>query len=277
MKKILVHFYGYKSKSMSEAVDILMSNQSGQNIIDVIVYDQTNIARPEKFNNCEYNHIHWDSLLSRFSYLNNSRSKKGYDFFMYVDGAKLFEKNWDMELVMGNSGRQVVLSGSNNIIFDKENYKFYPKYDKVEISSATETGWVVKDFFFIPFELFAAMPDVSMFKYYGMEELYSMFLANYRIPVVAIPSAWVLDKEPSILERDFVPFSIYHNYNKVIDIFKKENKSYEGLENLCLITGYDFSMLNYFPYQINDVEYSLAMHIDLLSEKRFHDTQKSIY
>lgn len=277
MKKILVHFYGYKSKLMPNAVEQLMLNQSGQNDIHVVVYDQTNISRPEKFNNYEYHHIHWDSLLSSFSYINRSKSKTRYDFFMYVDGAKMFEKNWDIELIMGSQAKEVVLSGSNRVIFNKEKYRFYPTYSKEKTELAVETGWLVKDFFFMPFELFKTLPDVSIFKYYGIEEFYSMFLASSDIKVIAIPSKWVTDKEPDILEQDFIPFSIYHNYAIVIDSFKKRNKLVLGVDRLSKIVDYDFSMLKYFPYPINDVEYNPRMNLDLMSEKRFHDTQKSLY
>jgi hypothetical protein len=276
MKKILVHFYGYKSKAMPEAVSRIIHNQSGQNIIEVVVYDQTNVSRPEKFQ-CSYNHIHWDSLSSRFSYINQSKSRNGYDFFMYVDGAKMFEKNWDIELVMGSHDGKIVLSGSNNIVFDKQDYRFYPSYKKVETGQAVQTNWVTKDFFFIPFDLLRSLPDISMFKYNGIEEVYSMFMANADIPVVAIASPWVVDNEPSILEKDFLPFSMYHNYNKLVDCFKKVSTQFAGIDKLSAVTGYDFSMLNYFPYQINDVEYNPMMNLDLMSERRFHDTQKSLY
>jgi hypothetical protein len=277
MKKILVHFYGYKSKLMPEAVEQIVLNQSGQNAIDVVVYDQTNVSRSEKFNNHEYHHIHWDSLLSRFSYINISKSKNNYDFFMYVDGAKMFEKNWDLELVMGSQDRQLVFSGNNKIVFNKEKYRFYPTYSKQKIDLATETGWLVKDFFFIPFDLFKVLPDTSIFKYHGMEEFCSMFLARNLIPVVAISSAWVKDLEPDILEKDFLPFSIYHNYSKVIDSFKKIPGSVLGVDELSKVTGYNFSVLKYFPYPVNDVEYNAMMNLDLMSERRFHDTQKSLY
>ena len=84
MPRILVHFYGYKSKELPHAVKSLLSNSSGQNDIDVVVFDQLNLERREKFENVEYNYIHWDNLKSRFSYLNDSKSKDGYDFFLYV-------------------------------------------------------------------------------------------------------------------------------------------------------------------------------------------------
>ena len=95
---------------MPEAVEQLILNQSGQNIIDIVCYDQTNVSRPEKFNSGEYHHIHWDSLVSRFYYINISKSRPGYDFFMYVDGAKMFDKNWDAELVSKSSLKNIVIS-----------------------------------------------------------------------------------------------------------------------------------------------------------------------
>lgn len=262
---------------MPDAVKQIILNQSGQNIIDVVVYDQTNVARPEKFDNCEYHHIHWDNLMSRFSYINRSKSKTNYDFFMYVDGAHIFEKNWDSELLSKSSLGHLVLSGSNDIVFDKEDYRFFPRYNKVKTESAIETGWLVKDFFFASFDLFKIFPDISMFKYHGAEEYLSLFLANLKIPVMSIASSWVIDQEPGILEKGFTPFSIYHNYSKVIDSFKKRNDFLEGVEELSHITGYDFSMLRYFPYPVNDVEYNPIMNLDLMSERRFHDTQKSLY
>lgn len=277
MKKILVHFYGYKSKLMPEAVNKLISNQSGQNIVDVVVYDQTNVSRPEKFVQCEYSHVYWDNLTSRFYYLNISKSRSGYDFFMYVDGAKMFNKDWDIEFVDRNSLEQLLLSGSNKLVFDTESYRFYPQYSKVETESPIETGWLVKDFFFTKFDLFKRFPDISMFKYHGMEEYLSMFLANHKVPVVSVSSSWVVDNEPNILEKGFLPFSIYHNYTKVIDSFKKRNDSIAGVDELSRITGYDLAMLKYFPYPVNDVEYNPIMNLDIMSERRFHDTQKSLY
>ena len=154
---------------------------------------------------------------------------------------------------------------------------FYPKYNKIKIDSQMETGWLVKDFFFVPFDLFQTFPDVSIFKYYGVEEYLSMFFANSKTPIISVASYWVVDKEPSILEKGFIPFSIYHNYTKIIDSFKKRNEFISGVEELSKITEYDFSMLRYFPYPINDVEYNTTMNLDLLSERRFHDTQKRLY
>jgi len=277
MKKILVCFYGYKSKLLAQSVEQLINNQSGENTVQVVVYDQTNISRPEKFLDTEYSHIHWDNLTSRFVYLNFLKKRKDFDYFMYVDGSKMFDKNWDSELLAASSDVDVILSGNHDVVFNKGNYRFYPEYQKIKINSKTKTNWVVKDFFFVSFNLFKTLPDMSMFKYHGAEECLSLFAASKGIPVLAMPSSLVIDDEPSIMEKDFIPFAIYNHYSKIIDSFKKKEGSIGGVDQLMNIIDYDFSSLEYFPYPVNDIEYSLSTNLDKMSERRFHEVQKSIY
>jgi hypothetical protein len=274
MNRILVYFYGYKSRSLPQAVEQLIKNQSGQNSIYVLVYDQTNVSRPEKFLDAEYNHITWDTLTSKFKNFSFLKKRNDFDFFMYIDGAKMFEKDWDIELL---NYKKLIVSGNHDIIFNKDNYKFYPDYIRKEIDTEKKTNWVVKDFFFMPFSLFKTLPDISIFKYYGVEEYLSLHAANVGISVVAIPTRLMIDQEPSILEKDFIPFSLYHNYAKVIDCFKSKDGSMAGVDKLMDIIDYNFTGLEYFPYPVNDVDYKFISNLDKMSEQRFSVTQKSIY
>ena len=181
MPRILVHFYGYKSKELPHAVKSLLSNSSGQNDIDVVVFDQLNLERREKFENVEYNYIHWDNLKSRFSYLNDSKSKDGYDFFLYVDGAKVFQGNWDMELVMGHGGRNVVMSGNHSILFNKDNYRFYSDYTLGDIDHTLRTNWIVKDFIFTQNKKILFLQITKTSKYFLFPMSHSTFcLSTYR-------------------------------------------------------------------------------------------------
>ena len=277
MKKILVYFYGYKSKSLPRAVEELIKNQSGQNHIQVVVYDQTNVSRPEKFPEAEYNHVHWDSLASRFKCLYLLKKRNSFDFFMYIDGAKVFEKDWDLELLKYQDQTKVILSGNHDIVFNKDNYKFYPDYNKIKITEATKNNWFVKDFFFMKFSLFENLPDISIFKYYGVEEYISMYAAHTGISIVALPTHLITDLETSIEENDFIPFSLYHNYSKVIDSFKSKDESMPGIKELMELVDYDFRSLEYFPYNTNDVEYDFFSNLDKISEQRFHLVQNEIY
>jgi hypothetical protein len=277
MKKILVYFYGYKSKLLPEAVEQLIKNQSFQNDVHIVVYDQTNLSRKEKFNNVKYNHLHWDSLISRFEYMNLFKNTKVFDFFMYIDGAKMFGKNWDLELLKYQDKKNIILSGNHEIVFNKNNYKFYPEYNKIKIMETTKNNWFVKDFFFIQFDLFKSFPDISIFKYYGVEEYISMYAAYNDISIVALPTNYIVDQEPDIKENDFVPFSLYHNYSKIIDCFKSKNGSMPGVKELMSLVDYDFYRLEYFPYNTNDVEYTFFSNLDNISQEKFHIVQKEIY
>jgi hypothetical protein len=277
MKKILVYFYGYKSKLLPQAVEQLIKNQSGQNDIHVVVYDQTNVSRPEKFLEVEYNHVHWDSLVSRFKCFYLLKKRKDFDFFMYVDGAKMFEKDWDLEFLRYQDQTDTILSGNHDIAFNKNNYKFYPDYSKTKIITATKNNWFVRDFFFMPFSLFEKFPDISIFKYYGVEEYISMYAAYNRISIVALPTDLITDLETSIEENDFIPFSLYHNYSKVIDSFKSKDESMPGIKELMELVDYDFRNLEYFPYNTNDVEYIFFSNLDKIGEQRFHLVQHEVY
>jgi hypothetical protein len=277
MKKILVYFYGYKSKLLAQSVEQLLKNQSGQNHIQVVVYDQTNVSRPEKFLGTEYTHVHWDSLASRFKCLYLLKKRTSFDFFMYVDGAKMFQKDWDLDLLKYQNHGKIILSGNHGIVFNKDNYKFYPEYSKVSIERVTQTNWVSKDFFFMHFSIFKNLPDISMFKYHGVEEYLSMYSAKEGIPVVAIPTSLVIDKEANIMDNDFIPFSLYHNYSKIIDCFRSKDESMPGIRELMRLIDYNFMRLEYFPYNVNDTDYQSLSNLDRIAEKRFHSVQKEIY
>lgn len=272
MKSISVHFWGYKSKDLPEAVNNLISNQSGQNSIHVYVYDQTNLDRSDKFNVLSYTHVPWDSIKSPFTYLNYSLTNNKTDYFMYVEGAKFFEKNWDLELVMSHNDQNVVISGNNAIKFENE-YKFYPLYKKIKTDRALITNWIDQEFIFMSTKLFKDFPDISSLKYLGASDIYSLYCAYRKIPIQCIASAWIRDTDDSLLKSDYIPFSIKHKYNTVIDIYKKNKNIYfqdlacsELLESLI---GFDFSKLSYLPYIQDDVDYSLEMAIDSVGEERF--------
>ena len=125
MSTIQVFVYGFKSKGLSESVKTMLHNQSGQNEISVVVYDQTNLNRNEKFDGVEYNHLQWDGMVSKFKYLKDKLSSCNKDYFLYIDGEVFLERNWDLELVMGHGGRDIVISGNHAVEFDQSEYKFY--------------------------------------------------------------------------------------------------------------------------------------------------------
>lgn len=279
MKTIFVHFWGYKSKELPDAVNALISNQSGQNKVIVSVFDQVNIGRRDKFNSDMYEHIRWDSLESPYKLLSRSINSAETDFFMYVDGAVHFEQGWDLELTLGHGGRDVVISGSAGIHFEEES-KFYPSYRRFESNTATITNWVSHDFIFMTSEMFRSFPDISALKYIGLEDVFSLYAAHIGVPVQSIPSAWCRRLDKSLFENDYVPFSPKHNYSLVIDIYRgSRNLFFDDLscvDRLKQFVGFDFSSLHYLPYPHSDISYDPEMQLDSMSAERFSKAIRSI-
>lgn len=279
MKTIFVHFWGYRSKNLPEAVNDLIKNQSGTNKVIVSVYDKTNINRKEKFFSNFYKHISWDTLESQYYYLDLSLRTSNTDFFMYVNGAIKFEKNWDIELVMSSCDKDVIISGNTDINFNDE-YKFYPSYEKCNISNAKVVHWINQDFVFMNSLMFKDFPSLSTLKYRGLEDVYSLYAAYKGIPVQCIPTNWCSRIDSSIFEADYVPFSVSHNYSQVIDIYNGvKNMFFDDLECVKILSNlikYDLYKLKNTPFSVNDIFYSQSMDIDGLGSERFLKNVRSI-
>lgn len=282
MTTIDVLVYGYKNKGLPDSVQSMFKNQSGNYTINIKVYDQTNLNRLDKFPDVEYTHIFWDDVRSKFSFLEKIVNNSNSEYFMYVDGSIYFEKNWDMELVMGHGGNNVIFSGMNGIVFNKNNnYKFYSDYQKTVIPSTQISNWIVKDFIFMKTDLFKTFPSIQKLKYRGYEEVYSFYAASKDIPIFAIASAWAKNNDVPINSFDYLPFAINNNYNVLIDNIKGSNKFFlsdlTGVDKLSNFHGYDFRMLSHVPFIQNDIEYDPRMDIDSMDGERFHNVINSIY
>jgi hypothetical protein len=280
MSTIDVFVYGFKSKGLPESVKTLIENQSGNNKVSVYVYDQTNLRRDDKFNNVAYIHLHWDEMVSKFKYLEERLYKSSADYFMYIDGEVYLEKNWDMELVLGHGGRDIVISGNHALEFDSSEHKFYTKYKTNKINTTTETNWVKKELVFMSTHRFKSMPSISLLKHNGIEEVYSLFCALNNVKVYALATDWYR-AFGSIFDNDFIPFSPNSNYNMVIDTLKSiPNKLFPipvEVSRLSNLVGYDFNMLSRLPFERNDIDYDPVMNLDSMSSERFHVPGKSMY
>jgi hypothetical protein len=280
MSTVDVFVYGFKSKGLPDSVKQLLENQSGTNSISVIVYDQTNLSRNDKFSDVKYNHIQWDNMVSKFKYLKDEINSSTAEYFMYIDGDVYLEKNWDMELVMGHGGRDIVMSGNHALEFDLSDYKFYTNYKMHHINTTIKTSWIKKELMFMSTERFKSMPNLSLLKHNGIEEIYSLFCALNNIEVYAIATAWYRTSG-SIFDNDFIPFSPNSNYNLVIDTLRSmPNRLFPvpvDVGRLSNLVGYDFQRLSRLPFERNDIEYDPTMNLDAMASERFHGSGKSMY
>ena len=202
------------------------------------------------------------------------------DYLLFIDGSVMFEKNWDMELVMGHGDQNIIISGNKKIIFDSSYYKFLPNYTKEDISTTTQTNWINKDFIFMSKETASLLPNPEKLKWDGIEELWSLFCVTYGIGIYAIATAWYNKISQPLSNYDYIPFSKVHNYNMIIDMFKSKPNSLSptilDVQKLSDIHSYDFSQLSYMPFAHNDISYEPSMDIDDMDSERFHEVIKSI-
>lgn len=280
MKKIVVFLYAYKNKALRDSVDSLLNNHSKTTELSVYVYDKNNLNREDMFKDISYEHIMWDSVESKFTCRSKIFQHEFGDYFLAIDGSKQFVQNWDIQLI-NLLNQNEVLSGSNSIEFDNNDHKFFVKYNKTAVNQKTLTNWIDNTFIFTHFETFKQFPQLQNLKFMGEEEVLSLYCLTKNINIFAIPNGYIVDIDKSIFEFDYIPFSINHNYNLVIDLFKgKVNSFFEqdvNIENAEKEIGYDFSKLNYHPFIQNDIEYNPDTSMDNLEGERFFGGIKSIY
>lgn len=277
MTSIKVLAYAFKSKSFPSAIKNLLESSSGTTNIQIDVFDQNNISRTNKFDSVHYNHIEWDLRNSKFIY----RNFDNFDYTLIVNGSPTFEKDWDIRLIdFLNQNKRSIISGNNILSFDNE-IKFYTKYTEEHADNFYQTSWIRNTFLFGSTDILKFSPDLKSIKYLGEEEVLSVWAYQNDIKVFCAPTDRYKVEESDINRIDYIPFSIHHGYNRVIDIFIAENNifnlSRQAALELGQQIGVDFSKINYLPFPTNDPTYDVKMQLDDVGEERFINTINSIY
>jgi hypothetical protein len=99
-----------------------------------------------------------------------------------------------------------------------------------------------------------------------------MAFLNNDINIYSLPSNFYEDKEESLLKKDYVPFSINHNYNDLLDILINQKCSYlkyEDPSSFISKTGLQVSLLSKLPFSFNDIEYNRFSELDNIGGKRY--------
>lgn len=280
MSKVVVIVYAYKDKLLRNCIDSILKNSSGVNDISVNVIDKNNLDRSENFKDISYSHEMWDSVKNKFTSRNDIVKSTHGEYLLYVDGSKTFIEDWDIKLIdlLGNNE---VLSGTNQVTFLNSDHKFFTTYSKDSVKEKTLTKWIDGSFIFTTFDIFKDFPILDSLRYRGESEVLSLHCFAKSLRIFAIPENYIVSTGRDILDYDYVPFSVNHNYNYVIDLFKgkeniffKENVDIRSFENYML---YDFSKLSYHPFPENDIDYDPVTSIDDIDGTRFFGGIKSIY
>ena len=274
--RILVHVYGYKESELLSVIESLISNASSNSVLDIYIDDQNNLTRLDKFRkhkNVFYNPVWWDEIPSPLTYRDSciqAQKNKGYEYFLFLSKPYVFPLNWDITLI-NDLPDSAVFSGKGitktSIIDGFHINKTYEDYNEI-----SNTGYVDQSFIFGKFEDLFKINIPYQLKYYGIDEYLSMSFLNNGIDIYSMPSDFYEDKKESLLDKDYVPFSINHNYNDLLDILinnKSEHLKYEDPTAFISKTGVQVSMLNKLPFSFNDIEYNRFSELDNIGGKRY--------
>lgn len=275
-KKVLVHIYGYKESELLSVVDSLISNASTDCNIDIYIDDQNNLTRYDKFKkykNVFYNPVWWDELDSPLKYRQSciqDQSNKGYDYFLFMSKPYILPINWDIDLIKLLPDFSV-FSGKG-IVKNKIVNNFYIQKEITESNTITNTGYIDQSFIFGKFSYLQDILLPLQLKYYGIDEYLSILFLNKSIDIYSLPSSYYEDKTDSLLEKDYVPFSLNHNYKDLLSLLI-ENKcnilKYENPSNFINKVGIDIDNLYKLPFDFNDIEYNRFSELDNIGGKRY--------
>ena len=283
IKHIFVYIYSYKEPNLFEFVDQLIENSSKKNRLHIYISDQNNLTRLKQFTqhkNIYYEVIWWDELVSPLYYLKKSLEEnyeKKYEYALLLKQHIELPKNWDTELIdMLPSNSVISGSGSYNFSIDKN---FYIKKENVNTKEVTKTSCIDRNFIFGSFDSIKKIEVPTKIKYYGEEEYISMDILNRELDIYSLPSNYYKKVSLPIHERGYIPFSLNHDYNEVLDLLINNKTSkliYLDPSKFLSATGIDVSGLSLLPFDFNDIEYDRHSSLDNVGGRRYIEKLKSV-
>lgn len=240
-KMIEAIIFSYKNKNLKKVAETLVENTSLP--IHVKIYDQHNLDRQDLFKNqsFEYSHVFWDEIVSPAEYKANIIYQTESEYILVISDDILVSKDWDKTLVEFLNTKDVVVSGSGSLRLSQENPFFLTK----NISYSDDfslTGFIDKNFIFTKTKNIKEIYPTTI-KYRGEEELLSLDLFLKNIEIFSSPSDTYKDLGERTMETKYVPFSLNHGYNDVVERLKSAPSNF-------------FKMLRIFPGNINKLPFA---------------------
>jgi hypothetical protein len=282
-----VVMYSYKGKLLKDVVGSIFANSSGTRNINLMLIDQNPIVRENlfaAFPNLTYTHIFWDSQKSPLTHKKDIINRSSAQYILILGDNVLLNKNWDEELVSFINSKNIVISGNKNISISQESL-FYLTKTFEDSEDFNLTNFIDKDFIFLNRDTFEEFEYPSYLKHNGEMEALSLNIFTSGVDIYCSPSNIFSKVGSSTIEELYVPFSINHNYNEIINLLHHGSNSFISLLDkprsvLDFITfhGIDPSMINKLPFQTNDVEYDPAdMNFNSVDARRFVARTKAIH
>lgn len=250
VSSIDVLVYSYKGKFIKDVVNSINNNASGLHDIRILIADQSPLSKYEYFRevkNVDYSHIFWDYPYGTGKYIGDLIGRSKSDYTCLLSDGMLFEKDWDKTLIDFIGDQKVVVSGLGKCSVS-HNGLFYLKADYEPSTSFSLSNFINKYFIFTKREILQLVDFPVYLKHLGQNEVLSVDFFNMGLDIISAPSSIGNMMPNNSLDSLYVPFSIKHNYNKVVEILKnnKDFLDYHGLNPEEIFE---------VPYQTQDVEY----------------------
>lgn len=267
MQTISICLYSYRNKDLYNIVSRLVDSCSDKNNFIFKVVDQNNTIRDEisllSKNNIKvmYEYVFWDSIDSPIKYKQNFLNGIVSKYHLQISDRVTLPKDWDIDFlnICGDS----IISGAGVRGYEIKN-KFMLKKTFSDSMDFSESNVIDRDLIFSKTPILKSIGFPTNLKYYGEEEIMSFFAKIKNISIISMPSNIVYFKGDSLEDKDYVPFSLYHNYNDIINFYK---------ENVSRLQEFGTMKDIYpLPYISNDVEYDIRKSkIDMVGGERYLD------
>lgn len=255
MGKINAFIFSYKNKKLIEIVKALLNSTDSD--IFIVVYDQNTIDRSEDFvdiENVEYRYLYWERLEGQFYFQNEFlKHDASAEYLLILGDDVTLPKSWDTDMINFLGDKQAIVSGQG---FPKVVYKDLFSFDveRMATKDFEKTQWIDKNFMFAKADRLRPTAEINYLKYYGYDEVCGLYLFANNIDIYSTPSNYYLDSLSRNLEKLYVPFSLEHNYNVMINKLYSDETilagSFKKIHNIS-------KPLVVLPYQTNDVAYDL--------------------
>lgn len=296
---INVVMYSYRSKDAIQTLENLMKKRSGKIFIFIHWHDQNGLNRSKllvdlinshDLCNGSYVFMPWDEMEGAVNYKDERlKATFGGRYHLTITPGTMVGQNWDTKLINFVNKKNIIVSGNKKISFKNKNLFFvdksYSDIDDFYLTNYIDRNFIFGNVILMKSSMLGGYNFPGWLKYYGEEEILSLQYFNDNIEIFAAPQDIVSIPGYSTLEdfNCYVPFSKYHNYNEVIKIFKDgkntiiENIDKNNIKRFCDFHNFDFSNLQYLPFNTNDVLYKITdSSYDKIDGSRFIKQLKKV-
>jgi hypothetical protein len=243
--------YSYQSKKLLDTIEEIKEKSSKKNMLYFYIIDQNNIDRtrsfsePEFYKSVIYNYVKWDSIKSPVEYKQQGLNALSKTYYMQAGDDLTLIQNWDEYAIdFISKNKNSILTGNSNVVLQNRNY-FQIEAKRTPSKEFNKIRYIDRNFLFGLTEDFKKIDYPKYLKYNGEEESISIEMLNKNINMYNFPDEY-LSLNQSSIEKEYIPFSANHNYNKFVNLYKNKIKEYFNLD------------IDPLPFEDNDVLYDPA-------------------